>query len=110
MPTMPIRGAWRDGVLADAGAGKGKFKTPTLREVARTAPYMHDGSIATLEDVIEFSSGVGPSKSQPRSRNPAAKLYRRRKARAAGLPSGPHRPRARRLVGHTCPFHRLREH
>jgi len=32
----------------------GKFKTPTLREVARTAPYMHDGSIATLEDVIEF--------------------------------------------------------
>ncbi len=34
----------------DAGA----FKTPTLREVARTAPYMHDGSLATLEDVIEF--------------------------------------------------------
>ncbi len=32
----------------------GKFKTPTLREIARTAPYMHDGSIATLEDVLEF--------------------------------------------------------
>ena len=32
----------------------GKFKTPTLREVSRTAPYMHDGSIATLEEVIEF--------------------------------------------------------
>ena len=31
-----------------------KFKTPTLREIARTAPYMHDGSIATLEDVLEF--------------------------------------------------------
>ena len=29
------------------------FKTPTLREVARTAPYMHDGSIATLEQVVE---------------------------------------------------------
>ena len=27
---------------------------PTLRDVARTAPYMHDGSLATLEDVIEF--------------------------------------------------------
>ena len=32
----------------------GKFKTPTLREVARTAPYMHDGSIATLEEVVDF--------------------------------------------------------
>ena len=32
----------------------GAFKTPTLREVARTAPYMHDGSLATLEEVIEF--------------------------------------------------------
>ena len=29
-------------------------KTPTAREVAVTAPYMHDDSIATLEDVIEF--------------------------------------------------------
>lgn len=32
----------------------GAFKTPTLREVERTAPYMHDGSIATLEEVVEF--------------------------------------------------------
>jgi cytochrome c peroxidase len=32
----------------------GRFKTPTLREVARTAPYMHDGSLATLEDVVDF--------------------------------------------------------
>jgi cytochrome c peroxidase len=32
----------------------GKFKTPTLREIARTAPYMHDGTIATLEKVVEF--------------------------------------------------------
>ena len=32
----------------------GKFKTPTLREIEHTAPYMHDGSIATLEEVIEF--------------------------------------------------------
>ena len=30
----------------------GAFKTPTLREVARTAPYFHDGSLETLEDVI----------------------------------------------------------
>jgi len=45
--------AWRDGRLADQGAGRGDFKTPSLREVVRTAPYMHDGSLATLEDVVE---------------------------------------------------------
>jgi cytochrome c peroxidase len=33
---------------------RGAFKTPTLREVARTPPFMHDGSLASLEDVIEF--------------------------------------------------------
>lgn len=33
---------------------RGAFKTPTLRNVAETAPYMHDGSVATLEEVIEF--------------------------------------------------------
>ena len=32
----------------------GRFRTPTLREVAATAPYMHDGSLATLEDVVDF--------------------------------------------------------
>jgi cytochrome c peroxidase len=32
----------------------GAFKTPTLRDIARTAPYMHDGSLKTLEDVVEF--------------------------------------------------------
>jgi cytochrome c peroxidase len=31
----------------------GKFKTPSLRNVALTAPYMHDGSIATLEDALD---------------------------------------------------------
>ena len=46
--------AWRDGNLIDPGAGQGNFKTPTLREVARTAPYMHDGSLSTLQDVIEY--------------------------------------------------------
>ncbi len=33
---------------------RGSFKTPTLREIARTAPYMHDGSVKTLEEVIEY--------------------------------------------------------
>lgn len=33
---------------------RGRFKTPTLRDIARTAPYMHDGSLATLEEVVDF--------------------------------------------------------
>ena len=37
----------------------GKFKTPTLRNVAQTAPYMHDGSDATLLDVVEFYNKGG---------------------------------------------------
>ena len=51
--------AWRNGGFSDIGAGRGNFKTPTLREVARTAPYMHDGSIATLQDVIEYYNRGG---------------------------------------------------
>jgi cytochrome c peroxidase len=35
-------------------ADPGTFKTPTLREVTRHPPYMHDGSIATLREVVEF--------------------------------------------------------
>jgi cytochrome c peroxidase len=38
---------------------RGAFKTPTLREVARTAPYMHDGSLPTLEAVVNFYSDGG---------------------------------------------------
>jgi cytochrome c peroxidase len=39
----------------------GKFKVPSLRNIALTAPYMHDGSKATLEDVLEhYNSGGLP--------------------------------------------------
>ena len=41
-------------VVTGAASDQGRFKTPTLRGVALTAPYMHDGSLATLEDVVEF--------------------------------------------------------
>ncbi|MBI4503362.1 MAG: c-type cytochrome [Gemmatimonadetes bacterium] len=41
---------------------KGKFKTPSLRNVALTAPYMHDGTLATLEQVVDFyDRGAGPN-------------------------------------------------
>jgi len=44
-------------------ADTGAFKTPTIRNVALTAPYMHDGSVATLEEVVEwYDKGGHPSK------------------------------------------------
>lgn len=38
---------------------RGRFRTPTLRELSNTAPYMHDGSLAKLEDVVEFYNRGG---------------------------------------------------
>ena len=40
---------------------KGAFRTPTLRSIAQTAPYMHDGSQRTLADVVDFYVGGGSS-------------------------------------------------
>lgn len=42
----------------------GAFKTPSLREIARTAPYMHDGRFATLRQVIDFYNQGGISNPQ----------------------------------------------
>jgi cytochrome c peroxidase len=36
-----------------------KYRTPSLRNVALTAPYMHNGSLSTLEDVVDFYNGGG---------------------------------------------------
>jgi cytochrome c peroxidase len=40
----------------------GAFKTPTLRNVELTAPYMHDGSLQTLKDVVIHYNNGGVSK------------------------------------------------
>jgi cytochrome c peroxidase len=40
-------------------ADMGKFRVPTLRNVALTAPYMHDGSLASLEQVIDHYARGG---------------------------------------------------
>jgi cytochrome c peroxidase len=58
-----------EGELTDLGrytfthveVDKGKFKTPTLRNVALTGPYMHDGSMKTLKAVVDFYVGGGNS-------------------------------------------------
>jgi cytochrome c peroxidase len=42
-------------------ADRGAFKTPTLRNIAKTGPYMHDGSVKTLKDVVDFYVGGGTS-------------------------------------------------
>jgi cytochrome c peroxidase len=58
-----------EGELTDLGryeqskveSDKGAFRTPSLRDVARTGPYMHDGSLKTLRDVVDFYVGGGNS-------------------------------------------------
>lgn len=49
------------GLFAVTGqaADKDRFKAPTLRNIERSAPYMHDGSLVTLNDVIDFYSAGG---------------------------------------------------
>jgi cytochrome c peroxidase len=47
----------------------GKFRVPSLRNVAVTAPYMHDGSLATLEDVIEHYAAGGKFDHPNKSKN-----------------------------------------
>ena len=51
-----VQGVPEEGRLAVTGdeADRGRFKTPTLRGLSETAPYMHDGSLATLEEVVRF--------------------------------------------------------
>ncbi|HMV55981.1 MAG TPA: cytochrome c peroxidase [Nitrospira sp.] len=44
-----------------ADKDKGAFKTPTLRSVTETAPYMHDGAFKTLEEVVDFLDQGGGS-------------------------------------------------
>lgn len=66
-PMPPDLGRYR--VTADP-ADRWRFKTPILRNVALTAPYMHDGSLSTLREVVEhYDRGGVPHESQdPRVR------------------------------------------
>ncbi len=56
----------------DAGDGRFRFRTPTLRNVAVTAPYMHNGMLGTLEEVLAFYD-------RGRSENPNVSNRRRRR-------------------------------
>ena len=96
----------------DRGAGDvtgrpqdlGRFKSPSLRNAAITAPYMHDGRLATLADVVEhYRTGVQPHPNlDPRLRDPRHRraaprgAHPRRGRRARRLPGDAHRRRAAR--------------
>ena len=60
------------GGITGNAADNGKFKVPSLRNIELTAPYMHDGRFATLEQVVEFynSGVVGNPNLSPPLRNP----------------------------------------
>ena len=45
--------------ISKAAGEWGAFKTPSLREIALTAPYMHDGSLRTLEEVVDYYNRGG---------------------------------------------------
>ena len=68
-----------NGHFADEGRARvsklkadlGAFRTPALRNLGKTAPYMHDGSIRTLEEVVEFyDRGGRPNPYQDRAIRP----------------------------------------
>ena len=41
-------------VVTKVEGDRGSFKTPTLREIAKSAPYMHDGRFKTLAEVVDY--------------------------------------------------------
>jgi cytochrome c peroxidase len=59
---------------------KGAFKTPTLREIEHTAPYMHDGSLKTLEEVVEHYDKGGVKNQWLNQRMAPLKLTKEEKA------------------------------
>jgi cytochrome c peroxidase len=49
------------GPLFSDGAMVGKFRVPSLRNVALTAPYMHDGGVPSLEQAVEHAGSLSTS-------------------------------------------------
>ena len=77
-------GNWRDSAgptgkasFADDGLGVGPVRVPTLRNIARTAPYMHDGRFATLDAVLAHYQRVGnsPDSAHGGRRDPRLKTF-----------------------------------
>jgi len=73
-------------VVTQQDRDRGAFKTPSLRNIALTAPYMHDGSLKTLQEVVDFYVGGGNSNPhldpQLKELTPISKTGRRNWSRA----------------------------
>jgi cytochrome c peroxidase len=67
-----------DAHYSDNGMGNGRFRIPSLRNIALTAPYMHDGRFKTLEEVVEhYNSGIADNSNLDKNlRNPDGTLLR----------------------------------
>ena len=61
-------------------ADKGRFRTPSLRELKYTAPYMHNGAFFELEEVIDFYD-EGGARTRTRARSSGNWGYRMRRRR-----------------------------
>jgi cytochrome c peroxidase len=56
------------GSISDHGAGNYAFRTPSLRNLEHTAPYMHDGSMKTLDEVIDYyNKGIAANAELPKA-------------------------------------------
>jgi len=79
----------------------GSFKTPTLRNIAATAPYFHDGSVATLKEAVEHYNNGGVTKAGdpvndfPERRHPSAQPERTGHPGPGRLHGGAHQPAVR---------------
>lgn len=67
-----------DATITDVGAGGGRFKAPSLRNIATRKAFMHDGRFATLEQVVDFyNNGIQPNPNlDPRLRGPGGQPQR----------------------------------
>jgi cytochrome c peroxidase len=63
-------GARKIAGIAQLDGMKGQFRTKSLRHVAETGPYFHDGSVATLEEVVRFYNAGGGAAGFPGTKDP----------------------------------------
>ena len=75
--------------LTERKADMGRFRAPTLRNIAVTAPYMHDGSVRTLEAAVGLRWETEPVPERSRARVPDVAG---REGRPRGVPRKPDRP------------------
>ncbi|MBO0798767.1 MAG: hypothetical protein J2P31_08075, partial [Blastocatellia bacterium] len=87
--------------VTGAESDRGRFRTPSLRNVAQTAPYMHDGSLKTLKEVVDFYAGGANSNPQLDAENKATQIIGAGSQRPRHFPRISHRRPAIR-VGTAC--------